>query len=199
MRARADAKPVAVAPVAEVVQRALARPRPVRDLVVAVAAASQNALGQTVQARHTGVVGLRGCGPLAPALEYRPTAAGPVRDRSFRVETQLERIARDVVGPERDRRFEIALPVSHGLPRPAKDEVEIDVEPRVASCHERGRAVLRLVRPAKCPQSAGVEALRAERDPRDAELEPGAKPLTVEGRRIDLDRRLAWAQIERLA
>jgi hypothetical protein len=38
-----------------------------------------------------------------------------------------------MVGPEGGRNLEIALPGRDRLSRPAEDEIEIDVEPRLAS------------------------------------------------------------------
>src|SRR6059036_3004916 len=104
MRPGADTKPVAVAPVAQVVPAALAGTGPVRDLVVPVAVLSQDPFGELVQPCDTRVVRLRGRRATPPALHRTPARAGPVRDRLLRLESQLQRVAGEVVGTQRDRR-----------------------------------------------------------------------------------------------
>src|SRR5438093_457242 len=71
MRPGADTKPVAVAPVAQVVPAALAGTGPVRDLVVPVAVLSQDPFGELVQPCDTRVVRLRGRRATPPAARGR--------------------------------------------------------------------------------------------------------------------------------
>src|SRR6266571_267161 len=107
MRSRANTEPVAVAPVAQVVQTTLTGTGPVRDLVVPVAVLSQDPFGELVQPCDTGFVRLRGRRAMPPALHRAPAGARPIRDRLLRLQGQLERVAREVVGTQRDRRCQI--------------------------------------------------------------------------------------------
>src|SRR5438477_2296675 len=178
--AGSHAEPLAVAPVPEVVERTLSRPTPVGDLVMAVARAPKGAFGDAVHAGDTGVIGLCLGGGLAPAFEDRPSATGPIRDRPLRIESQLERIARDVVGVQPDCRLEIPLPGCDVLSGPPEDEVEIYVKPGIPRDSDRGRAVLRLVGSPECAQTTRVEALCAQGETRETEREPRLEPGAIQ-------------------
>src|SRR5437867_3328500 len=196
VRARPDAEPVAIAPVPEVVERTLPRPGPVRDLVMAVSGATERALRHPVHPGDTGVVRLGESRGAAPPLEDRPPAAGPVRDGPVGVKPQLEGVARHMVGREPDSDLQVALPGRDRLTRPAEDQIEIDVESSLLGHLERGRAVVRLVRPPKRAQAARVEALCAERETGEPEGEPGLEARPVERRRVRLERHLSRAKGE---
>src|SRR5258705_3644132 len=192
----AHTKPVAVAPVPEVVQRTLPRSCPVRDLVMAIAGATERALRDPVHMGDTRVVGLRRGRRSAPALEDGPAAAGPVRDRPVWVEPKLQRVAGNVIWPESGRDLQIVFPGRQRLPRPAEDEIEIDVEPRFASHREGRRAVVGLVGPAQGTKAGRFEALRTERKPRKTKREPCLETRAVERRWVRLDRDLARSENE---
>src|SRR6185295_9442564 len=121
MRARAHTEPVAVTPVAEVVPAALAGSGPVRDLVVPVAVGAQEPLGELIERRDAVIVGLRRGGASPPALHRPPAGPGPVGDGLLRLEGELQRIAGEVVGPERRRRLEVFAPGRHRLAGPSED------------------------------------------------------------------------------
>src|SRR5438128_6952183 len=197
VRAGADAEPIAVAPVPEVVERTLSGPCPVRDLVVAVAGVTKGALRHPVHAGDTGVIGLRRGRRATPALQDRPAATRPIRDGAVGVEPQLERVAGEVVGAESRRNVEVALPARNRLAGPAKDEIEVDVEARGLGDANRADAVVRLVGPPERPQAGRVEALRAERKARQTEREPGLESRAVQGRGVRLKRHLARTKHER--
>src|SRR5207249_6014380 len=199
MRVCADshAEPVAVAPVPEVVERTLSRPSPVGDLAVAVPRALECAFGDPVHPGDTGVIGLCLCGGSAPAFEDRPPATRPIRDRPLRIEPQLERVAGDVIGVQPGCRLEVPLPGCDVLSGPPEDEVEICVQPGIPRDSDRSRAVLRLVGPPECAQASRVEALRAERETRESEREPGLEPGPIKGGRVRLERDLARPKDER--
>ena len=199
MRPGTDAKPVAVTPVAQVVSTALAGTGPVRDLVVPVAVFSQDPFGELVEARDTRVVGLGRCRAAPPALYRTPAGSRPVRHGLLGLERELERVAGEVVGAQRDRRCQILTPRRRGLAGPAEDEIEVHVEPDRPSRRHGGCDVLRLVRPTERVQSGRRQRLRAEREARDAEGRPRLQPRAVERRRVRLDRRLHRAQVESVA
>src|SRR5439155_20326514 len=121
MRPGADAKPVAVTPVAQVVSTALAGTGPVRDLVVPVAVFSQDPFGELVEAGDAGVVRLGRRRAAPPALHRTPAGPRPVRDRLLRLERELQRVPGEVVGAERDSRRPVAAPGRLGRARPPKD------------------------------------------------------------------------------
>src|SRR6266550_6688705 len=182
--AGSHAEPVAVAPVPEVVERTLSRPSPVCDLVVAVARALEGAFGDAVHTGDTGVIGLCLCGGSAPAFEDRPPATRPIRDGPLRIETQLERVAGDVIGVQPGCRLQVPLPGCDVLSGPAEDEVETCVQPGIPRDSDRGRAVLRLVGPPECAQASRVEALRAQGETRETEREPSQKTRAIQRGRV---------------
>src|SRR5438477_12518971 len=98
MRAHAKAEPILIPPIDEVVPALASRTRPVRDLVVPVARGSERALGGSIQASDTVVVGLRGGGAFAPAPDTLPPCSRPVRDCLLGLEGELERVTGEMVG-----------------------------------------------------------------------------------------------------
>src|SRR5712691_8438725 len=199
VRPGANAEPVAVAPVAQVVATALAGKGPVRDLIVPVAALSQDAFGELVQPCDTRVVGLGRCRATPPAFYRTPAGTRPVRDRLLGLERELQRVAGEVVGTERYGRCQILTPRLRGLAGPAEDEVEVDVESEGPRRGHGGCDVLRLVRPSERAQSGPRHRLRAEREARDPQGGPRLQSRAVEGRGVGLDRRLHRAQVESVA
>ena len=149
MRARAHTEPVTVTPVAKVVPAALAGTGPVRDLVVAEALTAQELLGELVQRRDAVVIRLRRGRASPPALDGPPTGARPVGDGLLRLERELQRIAGEVIGPQRGRSLEVFAPGRRRLPGPAEDEVQVDVETDRPRGRDRWRDVRRLVRSAQ--------------------------------------------------
>src|SRR5439155_195412 len=71
VRPGADAEPLAIAPIDEVVLAALPLPGPVRDLVVAVPGRGERALRSAIEARLALVIGLRRCGLTPPPRDAR--------------------------------------------------------------------------------------------------------------------------------
>ena len=135
MRAGAESQVLAVLPVDEVVLAAVARPRPVRDLVVLVAGAREAILRPLVVfGLHVGV-GRRHAAAFDIAGERRAVLDG-------------ERIQREVLRTERERRFEIALPRRERLLGQPVDEVEVDV--LEAGCACRRERVARICAPCGC-------------------------------------------------
>src|SRR5512132_3854538 len=199
MRARAHTEPVTVTPVAKVVPAALAGTGPVRDRVVAEALMAQECFGQLVQPRNPVIIGLRGRDTTAPALDRLPPRARPVRDRFLRLERELERVAREVIGGQADCGGEILLPGPVRLTGPAEDEVQVDVEADRARRRHRGSDVRRLVRAAQGAEADRREGLGAERQARDPERCPGLEPGAGERRRIRRDGRFGGTNIERAA
>ena len=173
MRAGPDPEPLPIAPVAEVVQRAFPRARPVRDLVVAVAGHAKVTFSLAIHPRDDALIGLSVQSVAPPALENAPSPARPVGVRFLRIEPQLEGVAGRVIRREREGRTKVLPPVVLFLAGPTEDEVEVDVKTCVARGRDRRRAVFRLMGAPERPEAMRAEALHAERQTRDANIPPG--------------------------
>ena len=155
VRPGAEAEVRAGLPVPEVVHALVAGPRPVRDLVVAVARSRQEVTGEL---EHVGLEvrvrrGSRTVRHLAPQGRGRLDG---------------ERVRRDVLGSERDRLLERAPPRAQGLPFRPVDEVEVDVVvPGLSRRGVRSTDGVRRVHSLQRQQHALVERLRSHGQPRE--------------------------------
>src|SRR6185436_13435883 len=143
--------------------------------------------------------GLRRGRASPPALDGPPTGPGPVGDGLLRLQRQLQRVAGEMVGPQRRGSLEVFAPASGRLPGPAEDQVQVDVETDRPRRHNRGRDVRRLVGAAEGAEADRRERLGTEREARDPECGPGLQARTIESRGIRLNARLERSKVERLA
>ncbi len=171
----ADAQPLAVAPVRQVMSTRSARPSPVRDLVLLVPRLRQARACQFVLIRDHVVVG-----------QDQPPGRHVAPHRHVRLERQ--QVARQVLGRQPHRRVERPCPVLQRLAGQPVHEVQVDREPGLV---RPGQRLARLVRRMPAPEPLKhrvVQALRADAQPRHARR-PKATQLGQVG--------VAWVRLER--
>ena len=178
MGAGAQRQVLSTLPVRQVVLASPARQRPVRDLILLVARAGQPLLGPLV------LVGLRvGIG--------RWRAAAFDVARQWRPLLHRQRVEREMLRPQRQRILHALLPALHRLLRQAEDEVQVHVvEPGRPRRAEGLPGVLRGVEPVERAQLVVVEALYAQAEAVEAEIEQPAQVRLVDRAWVRLQRHL---------
>ncbi len=179
--ARTDAPPVVAAPVAEVVparvRTSLSAPRPVAHLVPLEPGRRQQRVGELVLRGLVVLVGQRELAP--PDLREHP-----------RSRLDDERVRRHVVDPRREHGLDAGPPVGQGLARGAVDEVERDVEARVARPRDDVGDAARVVRAVEGREDVRHRRLHPEAHAREARVGERVQRLGAHRVRVRLGRDL---------
>ncbi len=178
VRTGADAEVVAEVPVVQVVDAAVTRPRVGRDLV----------------ARQAGVAGQGGDAVQHLEGEVVFGQARRRLHREARVRLQRQVIDAQVRWLEGERPPQVALAARQVLAGQRVHQVDVESVEGTPRLLDRGDGLGLVVHAAQQLELRVVEALHADRQPRDAGRTEGAEALALEGPRIGLERDLAVRQ-----
>ena len=177
MGAGADAKPLARAPVDEVVPAFFAWPGVVRDLVGEKAGSLEPVLGQLVEIGLEVVVGQR-------------ESAGPMEEVEARAGLDGQLIEAEMAARMVERPFELGRPGLDGLAGAGVDQIERETREQPCGEVDRRERLGRRVLAPEEPERPVIERLDAERDPVDPGRPEAGETTRFDRGRVGLERDL---------